>query len=343
MLSENWSGRTFEGVGRSWASRLRWRRCVPDVHPVRRDEGLVGRPFDVGGHDSLLVFASAVGVGAWVEAGVAPVRADRPAAGPLRCAAAVGGCRVLGAGLCRGPVAGVHPHQLHGAGPEDVGSSATIDYYADPDFWGSDDDPDDAVYVHKMAVDRGYAGRGLGGQLLDLAGALAEDAGRSWVRLDAWRTNPRLQRYYQEQGFTRLRVVDLAHRQSGALFQRPAHVRASRVSLAWCAGIPAAVSGSGLGSVESRREDRPMAEHVTLDVAPEVRRAAEEAGMEPTAWIRRAIRRELDRAAVTRDREAVEAGEPVGYLIPASSSEQMREEAEEFLTGLESSGGPISA
>lgn len=51
------------GFGRSWASPLGWRRACPRLHPVRRGEGLVCRPHDVGGHDSLLVFASARGEG----------------------------------------------------------------------------------------------------------------------------------------------------------------------------------------------------------------------------------------------------------------------------------------
>ncbi|RNL83566.1 GNAT family N-acetyltransferase [Halostreptopolyspora alba] len=110
-------------------------------------------------------------------------------------------------------------------------ASATINTYADPDFWGLADDPDNALYIHKMAVDRQWAGHGIGGALLDFAAELAEEQGRSWVRLDAWKTNPGLHRYYQNQGFTLIRIVDLPHRQSGALFQRNATVRTSGIPL----------------------------------------------------------------------------------------------------------------
>ncbi|MBB4929205.1 ribosomal protein S18 acetylase RimI-like enzyme [Lipingzhangella halophila] len=113
----------------------------------------------------------------------------------------------------------------------EVVASATIDTHADPDFWVSEDHPDDALYIHKMAVDRRWSGRRLGGALLDFAAELAEERERSWVRLDAWKTNPELHRYYTSQGFTLLRIVDLLHRQSGALFQRDAKVRRSGVSL----------------------------------------------------------------------------------------------------------------
>jgi hypothetical protein len=56
--------------------------------------------------------------------------------------------------------------------------------------------------------------------MLDWAAARARETGKSWLRLDAWKTNLALHRYYRSQGFALLRVVDLPHRQSGALFQR---------------------------------------------------------------------------------------------------------------------------
>ncbi|MFW5415351.1 GNAT family N-acetyltransferase [Nocardiopsis sp. CNT-189] len=113
----------------------------------------------------------------------------------------------------------------------EVIAAATIDRNADPDFWEAGDRPEDALYVHKMAIDRAWAGRKLGASLLDLAGVLAEEAGLPWVRLDAWKTNERLHRYYQEEGFDLVRLVDLEHRQSGALFQRKATARSSGITL----------------------------------------------------------------------------------------------------------------
>lgn len=107
-------------------------------------------------------------------------------------------------------------------------ATITLDGYADPDFWRSDDDPDDALYAHRMVVRRAAAGAGLGAALLDWAGARVELAGRRWLRLDAWRTNQRLRSYYEGQGFDLVRVVDAPHRRSGALYQRPADVRLDR-------------------------------------------------------------------------------------------------------------------
>lgn len=50
----------------------------------------------------------------------------------------------------------------------------------------------------------------------------AARAGKTWLRLDAWRTNTALHDYYRRHGFTDVRIVDLPWRGSGALFQRPA-------------------------------------------------------------------------------------------------------------------------
>jgi GNAT superfamily N-acetyltransferase len=96
----------------------------------------------------------------------------------------------------------------------------TVDDHADPEFWTPQDEPEDALYVHRMVVDRLAAGKGVGGQLLDWSESLAASRGCTWLRLDAWRTNAPLHAYYQRQGFTPVRVVNLSHRGSGALFQR---------------------------------------------------------------------------------------------------------------------------
>ncbi|WP_369377567.1 GNAT family N-acetyltransferase [Streptomyces sp. cg36] len=96
-----------------------------------------------------------------------------------------------------------------------------IDNFADPEFWTPADGPTSALYVHRMAVSRGAAGVGIGRELLDWAAARAAAQGKRWLRLDAWKDNPGLQRYYEDMGFKLVRIIDLPHRRSGALFQRP--------------------------------------------------------------------------------------------------------------------------
>lgn len=72
-----------------------------------------------------------------------------------------------------------------------------------------------------MAVARTAAGQNIGARMLDWASFRAAQQGKELLRLDAWKTNPGLHRYYEGQGFTMVRLVDLPHRQSGALFERP--------------------------------------------------------------------------------------------------------------------------
>ncbi|MGW2495829.1 GNAT family N-acetyltransferase [Streptomyces pseudogriseolus] len=95
-----------------------------------------------------------------------------------------------------------------------------VDDFADPEFWTLDDEPTAALYVHRMAVRRAAAGTGVGSVLLDWAAERAAAQGKRWLRLDAWKDNQGLHRFYEGAGFTLLRIVDLPHRRSGALFQR---------------------------------------------------------------------------------------------------------------------------
>lgn len=99
-------------------------------------------------------------------------------------------------------------------------ATITLDRWADPEFW---DEPNgECGYVHRLAVRRSWAGRGIGKALLDWAGwRVAQDGGK-WVRLDCMRDNERLHDFYRRLGFEHVRDVELGHRISGSLFQRPA-------------------------------------------------------------------------------------------------------------------------
>lgn len=90
----------------------------------------------------------------------------------------------------------------------------------DPEaLWHPEDDPADALYAAKMMLPLTRARSGLGTEMLDWAAGRAWDAGLTWLRLDAWTTNPRLHAYYLDQGFQHVRTV--VSRVSGACFQRP--------------------------------------------------------------------------------------------------------------------------
>ncbi|MGW4793400.1 GNAT family N-acetyltransferase [Nonomuraea sp. NPDC004297] len=100
-------------------------------------------------------------------------------------------------------------------------ATIALDEHADPEFWTPADAPGAALYVHKLAVARPWAGSGIGDALLGWACASAYMTGLPYLRLDCAKTNLRLQAYYAQRGFRHLRTVDLPHRASGALFQRP--------------------------------------------------------------------------------------------------------------------------
>lgn len=99
----------------------------------------------------------------------------------------------------------------------------TVESRADP-YWLPSDDPDDALYVHRMVVDDGFRGGELGSALLDWAARRARVVHRSWLRLDAWKSNPGLHQYYLDRGFSLVRIDDDPADPSGACFQRPASV-----------------------------------------------------------------------------------------------------------------------
>jgi len=72
----------------------------------------------------------------------------------------------------------------------------------DKPIWGPQ--PPEAGYVHRLAVRREFAGRGLGARLLREAETRIRRRGRSKIRLDTLASNARLVRYYRELGFRRV-------------------------------------------------------------------------------------------------------------------------------------------
>jgi ribosomal protein S18 acetylase RimI-like enzyme len=103
----------------------------------------------------------------------------------------------------------------------------TVDDHAEPQYWYPEDEPDNALYVHRMVIDEAARGIELGSAMLDWVGEQAQARRREWVRLDAWRSNTALHRYYRERGFELVRVVSDPSG-SGACFQRSAAIRLGR-------------------------------------------------------------------------------------------------------------------
>ncbi|MGW4694747.1 GNAT family N-acetyltransferase [Kitasatospora cineracea] len=93
---------------------------------------------------------------------------------------------------------------------------------ADMDFWNETDDPHSAFYIYKLIVSRAEAGNHLGARILDWASVIAAAEGKAWLRLDVWRNNKGLQKYYEKNGFAHVRTEAPSHRLSGWLGQRQA-------------------------------------------------------------------------------------------------------------------------
>jgi ribosomal protein S18 acetylase RimI-like enzyme len=84
-------------------------------------------------------------------------------------------------------------------------------------FWGEQER--DALYLHRLAVRRAFAGRGLGKTLVEWAAARARSSGRDFLRLDCLATEPRIRAYYESLGFTYVRDRDMSD-WTAALYER---------------------------------------------------------------------------------------------------------------------------
>lgn len=109
----------------------------------------------------------------------------------------------------------------------DLIGTITVDRNADPAMWFPEDQPADAIYLHRMITEPAAKGAEVGSALIDWAARRAVNEGLKWVRLDAWRSNPGLWQYYANRGFELVRVVDDPSG-SGACFQRDATVQLGR-------------------------------------------------------------------------------------------------------------------
>jgi len=71
---------------------------------------------------------------------------------------------------------------------------------SDPQFW-PDAAAGEALYLHRLAVRRGHAGRGVAPAVLDWCRAHARALGCRFLRLDCDARRPRLRQVYEDFGF----------------------------------------------------------------------------------------------------------------------------------------------
>ena len=77
----------------------------------------------------------------------------------------------------------------------------------DVDIWG-EEAGDDVVYLHRLAVQRDFAGKGIGASLLDWAETVTRTSGKKSIRFDCTADNEGLNRYYQKR-YPLKEVIDI--------------------------------------------------------------------------------------------------------------------------------------
>jgi predicted GNAT family N-acyltransferase len=90
-------------------------------------------------------------------------------------------------------------------------------------LWTPEERREPAVYVHRVIVNREYAGKRVGAGLIDWAAQqAAREYGATQTRIDVWTTNKALHNYYRSIGFKFIRFAEnYDNYPSRALFQRP--------------------------------------------------------------------------------------------------------------------------
>jgi ribosomal protein S18 acetylase RimI-like enzyme len=101
--------------------------------------------------------------------------------------------------------------------------TVAVDEYAEPALWTPAERTEPAYYVHRFIIARSHGGNGLGAAVLNWCSDLAERNDKKWIRIDVWTTNFRLQEYYLNQQFERVRTI-YSEYPSGAVLQRPAKI-----------------------------------------------------------------------------------------------------------------------
>ncbi len=94
-----------------------------------------------------------------------------------------------------------HTFLVH-SGERAVATVSIVDR-GNPKLWKWRERRRRAVYLHRLVVDRDFAGTGLGSELITWAAEWGRREYRAGlIRIDVWRDNLPLHKYYQREGFT---------------------------------------------------------------------------------------------------------------------------------------------
>jgi len=73
-------------------------------------------------------------------------------------------------------------------------------FYNDPLLWGEQDN-DHSIYIHRIATNPAFKGKGMIKLIIDWAKNHAKETGRKFIRMDTWADNKILADYYLKCGF----------------------------------------------------------------------------------------------------------------------------------------------
>ncbi|GAA2370325.1 GNAT family N-acetyltransferase [Nonomuraea africana] len=97
-----------------------------------------------------------------------------------------------------------------------LAATVTLTSAVQRELWAEHDPDTAALYLHRLVVHRDHAGHGLGAEIIDWA----EARGPGLLRIDVWKTNESLHKYYLRQGFEFVGMSRLPGYPSAALFHR---------------------------------------------------------------------------------------------------------------------------
>lgn len=78
----------------------------------------------------------------------------------------------------------------------------------DRKLWGDRSTDNDAIYLHRIAINRAYANEGLGAKILNWAAESNRFEGKNRIRLDCVAQNEFLNSYYKKAGYTYIDEYD---------------------------------------------------------------------------------------------------------------------------------------
>ena len=96
--------------------------------------------------------------------------------------------------------------------------------WQDEKFWGKQ--PDDAAYIHQLAVGDGYRGQGIGRAIFNWVNEAAKLKGKKFLRIDISLDNDALKKYYEQLGFELVKsrpIISTDKSYTALLYER--HIR----------------------------------------------------------------------------------------------------------------------